>query len=72
MQVLRTREAELRAMGLGSGEVTNLVTVDVNRMCDAASSFNQFWSLPIQARGTQSTNSSTLYVGAGRDEAGSM
>lgn len=46
--MLRTREAELRALGLGTGEVTNLVTVDVSRMTDAASSFNQFWSLPIQ------------------------
>lgn len=47
-RVLQCRSAELVTMGLGSGEVTNMMTVDVQRIQDAASSFNQFWSLPIQ------------------------
>jgi len=31
-----------------TGGVTNLMTVDVQRIQDAASSFNTFWSLPLQ------------------------
>jgi hypothetical protein len=45
-QVLRCRATQLG--GLGSGEVTNLISLDVQRVQDAASSFNQFWSLPVQ------------------------
>lgn len=33
---------------LSTGGITNLMTVDVQRIQDAASSFNTFWSLPIQ------------------------
>lgn len=45
-QVLRCRAPQLG--GLGSGEVTNLISLDVQRLQDAASSFNSFWSLPVQ------------------------
>lgn len=44
--MLECRCAQLGTVG--SGEITNLMTVDVQRIQDAASSFNQFWSLPIQ------------------------
>ncbi|TFJ86038.1 hypothetical protein NSK_002858 [Nannochloropsis salina CCMP1776] len=33
---------------LSTGGITNLMTVDVQRIQDAASSFNTFWSLPLQ------------------------
>ncbi len=48
-QVLACRAAQLGASSIGSaGAVTNLMTVDVQRVQDAASSFNTFWSLPLQ------------------------
>lgn len=45
-RVLRCRSPQLA--GLGSGGVTNLISLDVQRMQDAAASFNSFWSLPVQ------------------------
>jgi len=47
-QVLLFPLVETSSKKLGSGEVTNLMTVDTQRMMDAASSFHLFWSLPIQ------------------------
>lgn len=45
-QVLRCRAPQLGS--LGAGGVTNLISLDVQRVQDAASSFNSFWSLPVQ------------------------
>lgn len=45
-QVLRCRAPQLGC--LGSGEMANLISLDVQRLQDSASSFNSFWSLPVQ------------------------
>jgi len=42
------KTADARTPTTSTGGVTNLMTVDVQRIQDAASSFNTFWSLPLQ------------------------